>query len=113
MTYTALAVIAVIASVCVDRVITRTRLTTSRTWWAAYAILLIFQLVTNAWLTGRGIVRYDGDAIVGTARITWLGDGRLFWAPVEDVGFGFALILLTCAVWDALAGRRRRRCATS
>lgn len=113
MTYTALAVIAVIAALSVDRGVTRTRLTSSRTWWTAYAILLAFQLMTNAWLTGRGIVRYDGDAILGTARITWLGDGRLFWAPVEDLGFGFALILITCAVWDALPGRGRRSCEAS
>lgn len=113
MTYTALAVIAVLASVCVDRWLVRSRLTSSRNWWTAYGILLAFQLITNAWLTGRGIVRYDAGAIIGGARVRWWGDGRVFWAPVEDLGFGFGLVLVTCAVWDRLRPHHRRSCEAS
>lgn len=102
ISYTALAVIAVIAAVGVDRWLTRTRLTSSSDWWVTYAIVLFFQLLTNGWLTGRGIVRYDSDAILGGSRVSWFGDGRLFWAPVEDLGFGFALVLVACAVWQRL-----------
>ena len=105
MTYTAIAVVAVLAALLLDRWVARTRLTTTRDWWAAYAIIVFFQLLTNGWLTGRGIVRYDGDVIVGSERITALGDGRLAFAPVEDLGFGFALLLLTCAVWVRLGPR--------
>ena len=61
---------------------------------------MFFQLLTNGWLTGRGIVRYDSAADPRRPRrITFLGDGRLVWAPVEDLLFGFALVLLTCAGW--------------
>ena len=56
---------------------------------------MFFQLLTNGWLTGRGIVRYDPDAILGSDRVAFIGDGRLVFAPVEDLAFGFALVLTT------------------
>jgi lycopene cyclase domain-containing protein len=100
MTYTAIAVV-----VALDRWAAQTRLTTSGTWWAAYGIIVVFQLLTNGWLTGRRIVRYDPDAIIGSDRVPFAGDGRLVYAPVEDLAFGFALVLTTCVVWVWL-GRR-------
>ena len=106
MTYTAITVAAVLAAVALDRWGLRTRLTSSATWWTAYAIIVFFQLLTNGWLTGRGIVRYSPDAIIGSDRIVLVGDGRLVYAPVEDLAFGFALVLTSCAVW-AWLGRRR------
>lgn len=105
--YTVLAVVAVAAAFGVDRRLVRTRLTSSSDWWVAYGVVLFFQLLTNGWLTGRGIVRYDSDAILGGSRVSWFGDGRLFWAPVEDLGFGFALVLISCAVWQRLRPRHR------
>ncbi|HSU03831.1 MAG TPA: lycopene cyclase domain-containing protein [Nocardioides sp.] len=105
MSYTALAVIGVLAAVTLDRWVARTRLTSTRDWWSAYAIIVFFQLLTNGWLTGRGIVRYADDAIIGTEQVRFLGDGRLFYAPVEDVAFGFALVLTSCVAWVWL-GRR-------
>lgn len=105
MTYTTIAAVAVVVAVAADRWVFRTRLTGSRTWWTAYAIVVGFQLLTNGWLTGRGIVRYAGDAIVGSGRIAMFGDGRVLYAPVEDLGFGFALVLTTCAVWEQVRSR--------
>ena len=102
MSYTVLCLAAVLAAVVADRWLLRTRLTGSSSWWLAYAIIVVFQLITNGWLTGRGIVRYSDAAIVGTERIAFVGAGRLAFAPVEDVGFGFALVLCTCAVWVRL-----------
>lgn len=107
MTYTLAAVLAVVAAVLLDHLL-GTRLVRTRTWWAAYAIVLFFQLLTNGWLTGRGIVRYADAAILGSGRIVAFGDGRLVFAPVEDLGFGFALVLMSTAAWVA-AGRRARR----
>ncbi|WP_395691304.1 lycopene cyclase domain-containing protein [Nocardioides sp.] len=106
MTYTALAAVAVVAALVLDRWVARTRLTSTATWWSAYAIIVVFQLLTNGWLTGRGIVRYDPDAILGSGHIVPVGDGRLVYAPVEDLAFGFALVLTTCVAWVWL-GRRQ------
>jgi lycopene cyclase domain-containing protein len=105
MSYSAAAALAVLVAIVADLAVLRTSLVRSRTWWAAYGIVVVFQLITNGWLTGRGIVRYSGDAIAGSERIAFLGDGRIAYAPVEDLAFGFALVLLTCAVW-VWAGER-------
>ena len=66
MTYTTIAVLCVPLAVVLDRWVARTRLTSTRDWWSAYAIIVFFQLLTNGWLTGREIVRYSGDAIIGS-----------------------------------------------
>ena len=105
MTYTALAVTGVLVAIALDRWVARTRLTATRTWWSAYAIIVFFQLLTNGWLTGRRIVQYDPDTIIGDERVTILGDGRILYAPVEDLAFGFALVLTSCVAWMWL-GRR-------
>ncbi|WP_028645541.1 lycopene cyclase domain-containing protein [Nocardioides sp. URHA0020] len=105
MTYTAIAVVAVLAALALDRWLARTLLTSSRTWWSAYGIIVVFQLLTNGWLTGRGIVRYDPDTILGSGHVTFVGDGRLAYAPVEDLAFGFALVLTTCVAWTWLGDR--------
>lgn len=104
MTYTQLAVIGVLAAVGLDLWILRTRLLTRRAFWAAYAIIVFFQLLTNGVLTGFRIVRYDGAAILGsttpeTGPPPFIGDGRLVFAPVEDLLFGFALVMLTLVMW--------------
>lgn len=104
MTYTALAVSSVIIAVLVDLFVLRTRLVTRKVFWVSYAIMFFFQLLTNGVLTGRKVVRYDGDVIIGndtpaTGAPPFLGEGRIAFAPVEDLMFGFGLILLTLACW--------------
>ena len=110
MTYTQVAVLGVVAVVVLDLWVVRTRLLRRRVFWTAYAIVVFFQLVTNGLLTGFGIVRYDGAAIVGSATPVpgpppFLGDGRIAYAPFEDLLFGFALVVLTLVLWVWL-GRR-------
>lgn len=108
MTYTALSVIAVLVAVAVDLVVVRTRVLRTAQWWIAYAITLVGQLVVNGWLTGRRIVTYDGTAILGTNHTQFLGDWRICYAPVEDLGFGFALVLLTVVSWRCWSARADR-----
>jgi lycopene cyclase domain-containing protein len=105
--YTVAAIVAVLVATGADLFLVRTELVRSRTWWTAYSIIVFFQLLTNGWLTGRGVVRYSDHAILGSARIVFLGDGRLAFAPVEDLGFGFALVLLSCAAWVWTGDRTR------
>jgi lycopene cyclase domain-containing protein len=108
MTYTTLAVIGVLVAVVVDRWVARTRLTSTRDWWSAYAIIIFFQLLTNGWLTGRRIVQYDPGTILGNERVVAFGEGRLLYAPVEDLLFGFGLVLLSCVAWSRLGARHGR-----
>ena len=76
MTYTTLAATCVVLAVVLDRWVARTRVTSTGDWWSAYAIIVFFQLLTNGWLTGRGIVRYSGDAILGSGEVRFVG-GRV------------------------------------
>ncbi len=99
MSYTAAAVVGVVATVLLDLFVLRTRLLLRRAFWVAYAIVVFFQLITNGVLTGRRIVTYDGDVILGSATPQLLGDGRIVYAPVEDLLFGFALVVQTLAWW--------------
>ncbi len=105
MTYTGLALLGMVTAVALDRWVLRTRLTSTACWWTAYGIIVFFQLLTNGWLTGRGIVRYDPQVILGSGEIALVGDGRLAYDPVEDLAFGFALVLTTCMTWVWLGDR--------
>ena len=96
MTYTVAALLGVVGALLVDLVVLRTRLVRRAVFWAAYPIIVFFQLISNGVLTGRDIVRYDPEAIIGL---------RVVYAPVEDLLFGFALVLSTLSVWVWL-GRR-------
>ena len=102
MTYTAAALLGVVAAVALDVAVLRTRLVLRRVFWATYPIVFGFQLVFNGVLTGRGVVRYDDAAIWGP---------RLVNAPIEDLGFGFALVLTTLAIWVWLESRAVGRTA--
>ena len=84
MTYTQIALFAVACAAALDLYIVRTKLLTRKAFWTSYAIILPFQLLTNWWLTSRNIVMYDRQKILGP---------RLASAPLEDLAFGFALIL--------------------
>ncbi len=105
MTYTQLCLVAVPLAVVLDLLVLRTRLLGRASFWVAYAIVLFFQLLTNGWLTGRGIVTYSGDAILGTGQAVAFGQWRVLYAPVEDIAFGFSLVLQTLAWW-VFWGRR-------
>jgi len=106
--YTIAAALAALIAVGADLLVFHTALVRSRTWWMAYGIVVFFQLVTNGWLTGRGIVRYSDAVIVGSERVVFFGDGRIAYAPVEDLLFGFALVVQTLSWW-VFWGRRLNR----
>ena len=110
MTYTQLALIGVVVAAINDMYLMRTRLLTRRIFWVSYSIIFFFQLITNGILTGLRIVRYSGEVIIGsstpmTGRPPFIGDGRIAFAPIEDLLFGFALVLLSLTLWVWL-GRR-------
>lgn len=97
MSYTVQVVAALAAVGLVDLRVLRTRLLLRRSFWVAYAIMAGCQLVMNGILTGLPVVTYERTSILGL---------RIASAPVEDLAFGFALILLTLSCWIA-AGRAR------
>ena len=96
MIYSDIAITAFAVAVMADLFLFKNSLLTRPAFWTSYAIIVPFQLITNWWLTSRGIVTYSPDAIIGT---------RIAGAPIEDLLFGFALILGVMGIWEYL-GRR-------
>ena len=90
MTYTFLAFVSVLVALTLDLFILKTRLVKRAAFWTSYAIILPFQLLTNWWLTSRNIVIYSPDVITGI---------RIASAPIEDLFFGFTLILGVLTLW--------------
>ena len=103
MSYSTLAVVAVVGVLVVDLAVYRTRMVTRPVFWVAYAIVIVFQLLMNGVLTGLEVVTYDPGTIWGP---------RIAYAPIEDLLFGFAMVTLTLASWAAVnrrANTTRRR----
>lgn len=100
MTYTQLALSALVCAVAFDIYIAQTRLVLRRVFWTSYAIIIAFQLLTNWWLTSRNIVMYDPAVITGI---------RIAAAPVEDLLFGFALVLGVLSNWIRLGALDKQR----
>lgn len=90
MSYLLAAALAAAVAVVLDLRVLRTRLVVSRVFWTTYGVVLAFQLLSNGVLTGRGVVHYDDSVVVGV---------RIAYAPVEDLVFGFALVLQTLSWW--------------
>jgi hypothetical protein len=87
--YSDIAIAAVVIAVMVDLFLFKNSLLTRTAFWISYSIILPFQLLTNWWLTH---LRADGKAIV-------------MYDPLEDLLFGFALVLSVMGLWE-FWGRR-------
>lgn len=97
MSYSQLAISSVILALFFDYKISKRKLITKKAFWISYAIILPFQLLTNWWLTSREIVAYAPEAIFGF---------RIAAAPLEDLLFGFTLILITLDNWVTVTRKK-------
>jgi lycopene cyclase domain-containing protein len=91
MSYSAIAFTSALTFAAIDLLFMKSSLLKTKFFWSSYAIILPFQLLTNWWLTSKGIVTYSDDAIIGI---------RIASAPVEDLFFGFTLILGVLHLWE-------------
>ena len=88
--YTLASAAGVVLTVLLELLVLRTGLFRDPRYWAALAIVACFQLLVNGVLTCPPIVSYDPAEILGP---------RVVCAPVEDLGFGFAMVTTTIALW--------------
>jgi lycopene cyclase domain-containing protein len=100
MIYSDIALDAVVVAILTDLFLLRTQMITRGIFWLTYALIFPFQLITNWWLTSRKIVQYSTSEIIGR---------RLAGAPIEDLLFGFSMILMTLALWEFFKQRKVRR----
>lgn len=100
--YTILTVIALVAVPALELLWLRTGLFRRPSYWISMAIVLGFQVLVDGWLTklSAPIVLYD-DAMT-------LGVRFPLDIPVEDFGFGAAMVTLTMLLW-ARAGSKRAK----
>jgi lycopene cyclase domain-containing protein len=89
--YSDIALNAVFLAVVLDLFVLRSQMMTRGIFWLTYFLILPFQLLTNWWLTSNEIVMYALSDITGQ---------RLAGAPIEDLLFGFSMILLTISAWE-------------
>ena len=97
--YTVATAMAVVAVLVLELAVLRTGVLASVRYWIAMGIVAAFQVPVDGWLTKLSdpIVRYDDAQTLGV-RAPWD-------IPVEDFGFGFAMVTLTICLWE-WAGRR-------
>lgn len=100
--YTLLTVLAVVLVVVAELAWLRTGIFRSLQYWVAMAIVLGFQVPVDGWLTKLSdpIVLYNPAHHSGV-RAPWD-------IPIEDFGFGWAMVTSTILAWLVL-GRRSSR----
>lgn len=91
--YTLLTVLAVVAVVVLELTWWRTGVFRTAQYWITMVIVFAFQVPVDGWLTKLRdpIVIYNERQMLGL---------RLPWdIPVEDFGFGFAMVTLAIVLW--------------
>jgi lycopene cyclase domain-containing protein len=91
--YTIAAICAPLLVVLLEVAVLRTGILRQGRFWATIAITFGFAMLVDGWLTkvSAPIVRYQAQASSGV---------RWPWSiPVEDYGFGLAMIALTLMLW--------------
>jgi lycopene cyclase domain-containing protein len=98
--YPVLTLIAVVAVIVVELAWLRTGVFRSAQYWITMAIVFGFQVLVDGWLTklSNPIVIYNPATMLGI-RAPWD-------IPVEDFGFGFAMVTLAIVLWQRGLGKR-------
>ena len=98
--YTSASVAAAAIVVVLELAWLRTGVFRRASYWLAMAIVFFFQALVDGWLTklSAPIVIYNPDEFLGL---------RLPWdIPIEDFGFGFAMVTLAILLWRRWLDRR-------
>lgn len=93
--YTLLAVCAVFVTFITDK-LTGVNILRRKEFYLFIAVILMFKLLVNGYLTGEGIVRYNPEFLLGI---------RLGSIPFEDFLFGFSMVTLGIIFWELFKRR--------
>ena len=98
--YTVLTVVAAMAVVAAELIYFKSGIFTTAQYWLTMLIIFAFQIPVDGWLTklSAPIVIYNPDEILGP-RAPWD-------IPIEDFGFGFAMVTLAILLWRRWLDRR-------
>jgi lycopene cyclase domain-containing protein len=98
--YTVLTVVAVVAVIAAELVYFKSGIFGTAQYWWTMLIIFAFQIPVDGWLTklSAPIVIYSPDEILGL-RAPWD-------IPIEDFGFGFAMVTLAILLWRRWVDRK-------
>ena len=98
--YTLLTLLAIVAVVAAELIYFKSGIFVTAQYWWTILIIFAFQIPVDGWLTklSAPIVIYDPDEILGL-RAPWD-------IPIEDFGFGFAMVTLAILLWRRWADRK-------
>lgn len=101
--YTIATVVACAVVVLIELRWAKTGIFTTAQYWLAMLIVFAFQVLVDGWLTKLSdpIVLYSPEHFSGI-RVGWD-------SPIEDFGFGFALVTAVLIAWEY--GKRRAAAA--
>jgi lycopene cyclase domain-containing protein len=101
--YTLLTGIAVVGVVLLELCWFRTGIFGSLQYWVSMIIVFAFQIPVDGWLTKLSdpIVIYNPEQMLGI-RAPWD-------IPIEDFGFGFAMVTLAILLWRRWLSRHPQR----
>ena len=91
--YSLLTAVAVVGVIVIELCLLRTGIFTTAQYWWSMLIVFVFQVLVDGWLTklSNPIVLYNPDEMLGL-RFPWD-------IPIEDFGFGFAMVTLAILLW--------------
>ena len=94
--YTLLTAAAVVAVIAVELIWLRTGIFRTAQFWLSMVIVFAFQVLVDGWLTrlASPVVIYNDDQNLG---VRWPWD-----IPIEDFGFGFAMVTLAILIWKRI-----------
>ena len=101
--YTVLTLVAVGAVVVLELAWLRTGIFTTVQYWLAMGIVFAFQIPMDGWLTKLS------DPIVIYNPVEHLGIRAPWDIPIEDFGFGFAMVTLAILLWRRALDRQKSR----
>jgi lycopene cyclase domain-containing protein len=98
--YTVLTALAVLGVVAAELAYFKSGIFGTAQYWWTMLIIFAFQIPVDGWLTklSAPIVIYNPDEILGL-RAPWD-------IPIEDFGFGFAMVTLAILLWRRWLNRR-------
>ena len=99
--YTVITCFAVVAVVAAELLYFKSGIFTTAQYWWTMVIIFAFQIPVDGWLTklSAPIVIYNPNEILGL-RTPWD-------IPIEDFGFGFAMVTLAILLWQRWLARRK------
>jgi lycopene cyclase domain-containing protein len=97
MSYTQLTILSLICIPILDIFVFQTKLLYQKKFWLMLVMVIILQTIVDNYLNGRW---FSNQAIVGPYDPKYYSGIRIWHTPLENYGFGIALISLNIMIFE-------------